>query len=121
MNRIKEIRRKCGITQIELCKTLEISQSSLSMWETGKFEPDLKSIFKMCEIFGCSSDYMLGRVDKEIVPPPPGREPEKPVLDNLYMHLAREAQDMRLPEEDVDMILDFARRMKEKNDRINNR
>ena len=114
MNRIKEIRQKAGVTQVELCKQLDITQSSLSMWEMGKFEPGIDSIFKMCEIFGCTSDYLLGRTGINYTP----QEGEEIRLDNLYMHLAQEAQDMALPEEDVEMILDFARRMKEKNDRI---
>lgn len=117
MNRIKELRKLKGVTQIELCKKLDVTQSALSLWESGKFEPDLKSVFKLCDIFECTSDYLLGRTDNNGYVMP--KEERK--VDNLYMHLAHEAQDLKLPEEDIEMILDFARRMKEKNDKIKNR
>lgn len=116
MNRIKELRKAKGITQVQLCKKLGIFQSSLSLWESGKFEPDLKSVFKLCEILECTADYLLGRTDENgyIL------SHEERKIDNLYMHLAQEAQDMQLPEEDIEMILDFARRIKEKNDKFKN-
>ena len=116
MNRIRKIRKEKEITQVALCKKLDVTQSALSMWENGKFQPDLKSVFALCEIFECTSDYLLGRTDENgyIIPK------EERQLDGLYMHLAQEAQDLQLPEEDVEMILDFARRMKEKNDKFKN-
>ena len=61
MNRIKEIRISKGIRQIELAQTLGISQSTLSTWENGRYEPDIAAINKLADYFGVSSDYLLGR------------------------------------------------------------
>ena len=61
MNRIKEIRLSKGIRQIELAQTLGISQSTLSTWENGRYEPDIAAINKLADYFGVSSDYLLGR------------------------------------------------------------
>lgn len=63
MNRIKELRKKAGIKQIDLCKQLDIAQGTLSGWENNKYEPDLTSIAKMAEIFDVSVDYLLGVSD----------------------------------------------------------
>lgn len=63
MNKIKELRKQSSIKQIELCKKLNISQGTLSLWENSLFEPDQKSLFLLCEIFNVSIDYLLGRSD----------------------------------------------------------
>lgn len=63
MNRIKELRNLYGIKQSDLCLQLGVSQGTLSGWENNKYEPDLKSIGKMCDIFNVSTDYLLCRTD----------------------------------------------------------
>lgn len=65
MNRIKELRKKFGIKQIDLCKQLGVVQGTLSGWENNKYEPDLGSLTKMAEIFDVSVDYLLGVSDIE--------------------------------------------------------
>lgn len=80
MNRIRALRKQSGITQNKLCAKLSISQPTLSGWENGKFEPDQKAIFTMCEIFDVSSDYLLGRDDTEYhynAPPAPTTDHSK--------------------------------------------
>ena len=65
MNRIKELRKKAGIKQIDLCKQLKVSQAALSGWENGKYEPDLTSLTKMAEIFNVTVNYLLGVPEPE--------------------------------------------------------
>jgi transcriptional regulator with XRE-family HTH domain len=77
MNRIKELRKRNNIKQIELCKQLGISQATLSGWENEKFEADLKSIKKMSNIFSVSIDYLLGTTDY----PLDGKEKAAPELE----------------------------------------
>lgn len=60
MNRIRENRRKMGLTQIELAKALNISQGSLSGYETGKIEPDVNTMRKMADLFGVTLDTLFG-------------------------------------------------------------
>ena len=63
MNNIKQLRKKHGMKQIELCRLLNIAQGTLSGWETGNFEPDVSALVKMSEIFGETIDYILtGRI-----------------------------------------------------------
>lgn len=68
MNRIKELRNLHGIKQNELCVKLDISQGTLSGWENGKYEPDLTSIGKLCDIFNVSIDYLLFRTEYTTCP-----------------------------------------------------
>lgn len=68
MNNIKKYRLQFGMKQIELCNILGVSQGALSGWENGRYEPDIKSMNKMAEIFNITVDELLGR-NIETVPP----------------------------------------------------
>ena len=60
MNRIREIRRKNGINQIELSKLLNVSQATISGYETGKFEPDNDTLIRIAGLFNVSVDEIIG-------------------------------------------------------------
>lgn len=47
--------------QTDLAKKLGIAQSTLSGWETGKFEIDNANLNKLALLFDVSIDYLLGR------------------------------------------------------------
>ena len=71
MNRIKELRNQKGRKQTDLCKQLGVTQGALSGWENENYEPDIKALKKMSEIFGVSVDYILCLTDE---PSPSGEE-----------------------------------------------
>jgi len=60
MNRIRELRKKRDLTQKELAKHLKVADSTLSYWEMGKYEPDIKALMKLSEFFQVPIDYILG-------------------------------------------------------------
>ena len=60
MNRIKLLRLKSGMKQSDLAEKIMVSQSSLSGYENGKFEPDSKTLLKIANAFHVSVDYLLG-------------------------------------------------------------
>ena len=47
--------------QADLAKELSVSRVSISRYETGERDPDIETILRLCDIFGCTSDYLLGR------------------------------------------------------------
>lgn len=57
---IKSLRLENNMTQSDLAALLFTSQDTISLWERGKSLPDVKSVIKMTQIFGVSSDYILG-------------------------------------------------------------
>lgn len=59
-NAIKELRLERGLGQKELGKLLGVGQTTISAWEMGKNEPDYRSIRTMAEMFGVSTDYLMG-------------------------------------------------------------
>lgn len=64
MNRIKEIRKKFGMSQRQLGQLLGVSQTTISAWETGRNEPDIGSIFVMADHFDTTPKKLMGYVDQ---------------------------------------------------------
>lgn len=61
--RLKELRNERGIKQRALAKTLDLSNSSISYWETCKQEPTAGALYKLACYFNVSVDYLLGLED----------------------------------------------------------
>lgn len=55
-------RENYGYTQEELSEMLGISRDTLSKWENGHRLPDIEQLQKICKIFNCDVDYMLGNI-----------------------------------------------------------
>ena len=58
--RIKELRTQAGLSQKELAKKLFIAQQSVGKWETGKNKPTPETVVKLAELFGVTTDYIMG-------------------------------------------------------------
>lgn len=61
MNRIKELRATNGMKQSDLAKLLNCSPTTISNYEVNIREMDAPTIRALCDIFGCTADYLLGR------------------------------------------------------------
>lgn len=64
MNRIREYRRKNGLTATELGELVGLSQSSISNFELGKCIPRIENLEKMADVFGCSVNDLLVREER---------------------------------------------------------
>lgn len=64
MNRIKELRQAEGWTQEDLAARLSVSYQAVGHYEREFRSPDIETIHKLCDIFGCSADYLLGRSEQ---------------------------------------------------------
>lgn len=62
-NRIKLLREELGLKQEELAQKLSVSPSAIGMYERNLREPNNELTLKMCEFFGVSTDYLLGKSD----------------------------------------------------------
>lgn len=61
-DRIKELRKEKGLTQEGLAKMLGLSaKSNIANYENGANAPSDEVKLKMCEIFNCSMDYLIGK------------------------------------------------------------
>ena len=64
--RIVELRKKQGLTQAELARTIGISRSALSLYEIEKREPDIETLGKLSTLFNVPVGYILGN-EHEII------------------------------------------------------
>ncbi len=64
MNRIKELRAKKNMKQGDLAAYLGVAQSTLSGWESEKYQIDNENLFKLSDYFGVSVGYLLGKEEK---------------------------------------------------------
>ena len=84
MVNLKIIREQHGKLQKDVAADLGIGLSTFSQYETGKREPDNKTLIKLADYFGCSTDYLLGRTDDprlEIKKAPPESSAEEYAKD----------------------------------------
>lgn len=106
--RIKLLRKQKGLTQKQLADLLDISASTVAMYETGRREPDTQTLNKFAELFGVSVDYLLGRekTDMERL------EENLARLDPRIQQAYRSLQEM--DEEDLAMTLELIKVIEER-------
>ena len=61
--RLKELRKKKGISQLRLAIELNTSQNTISRYETGEREPGIGELIKFADYFNVSVDYLIGRTE----------------------------------------------------------
>lgn len=61
--RLKYSREKNNFSQLEAAKKLGISNGTLSGYERDYRDPDTKMLEKMADLYGVTTDYLLGRSD----------------------------------------------------------
>lgn len=61
MNALRKLRKERNVTQKQLARALGVSESTISLYESGKHEPDHATLIKIADYFNVSIDYLLGR------------------------------------------------------------
>ncbi len=61
MNRLRELRLANNWRQEDLAQKLNTKRQTVARYEAGERRLDLDTIQKLCDLFDCSSDYLLGR------------------------------------------------------------
>ena len=81
--RLKSLRSEKGWSQQRLADELNLSKSSVNMYERGEREPGFETMEAIADTFNVDMDYLYGRTDVKIAEPiqfntstvPPGFEP----------------------------------------------
>ena len=63
--RIKELRTKNNLKQIELAEFLNVGQSTIAEIERGTNIIATPFLYSICKKYKISADYLLGRIDKK--------------------------------------------------------
>ena len=60
-NRIRELRKAKKMTMKQLGEAIDLAESTISQYETGKRQPDNATLCRLSDFFGVPIDYILGR------------------------------------------------------------
>lgn len=64
-DRIKQLRKKKGINQLQLAEAVGVKKNTVSTWERGTRKPDFAALQLLSDYFEVSFEYLLGSSDKE--------------------------------------------------------
>lgn len=87
------------MSQEKLAHMVGVGRTTVTMWETGKNEPDNATLMKLAALFGVSVDYILGRDETS------GAGIKIPVLGNVAAGIPIEAIQDIVDYEEIDAAL----------------
>lgn len=62
--RLKECRKKSGVSQEEVAKALNINVRTYKYYEAGGRQPSIEALVALADYFCVSIDYLIGRSDE---------------------------------------------------------
>ena len=105
--RLRLLRKNENLTMKELGAIVGVSESTISLYETGKREPDYDMLNKFADYFGVTVDYILGRDD--IKAEKPALQNERDPKDAFTYAMQNECRD--LTDEDKALLISMAKQL----------
>ena len=79
--RIANYRKERGLTQEELAEKCSVTPQAVSKWENGLTSPDISLLPLLGEVFGCTTDELLGvERPRTAMLAPAGFDPAKAIM-----------------------------------------
>lgn len=60
---MKAERTRLGMTIDDVASYVGVHKNAISRWENGQAEPFSSNLIKLCELYGCSAEYLLEQTD----------------------------------------------------------
>lgn len=102
---LKTLRKSKGLTQVQFAEIFNISSGTIAMWETNKRVPDTSMLIKIAEFFNVTVDYLLGKSEVPM-------SNSNNQLEDVYLSLAKTAQDEGIDPDDICLAIETIRAMK---------
>jgi len=64
--RLKALRKESRLTQEQLAKYLDVDQTLITKFENGSRAINVTMVDKLCSLFGCTQEYLLGQSEEYI-------------------------------------------------------
>lgn len=64
--RLKDLRKQAGLTQVDVAEKLGISQPAYASWERGVKKPTQENLVKISQVLNVSIDYLVGNSDEGV-------------------------------------------------------
>lgn len=62
--RLKELRKSKGLSQVALAERLGLSKSTIGAYETGDISPSIEALNTIADYFNVDMDYLLGNEEQ---------------------------------------------------------
>ena len=62
-DKLIQLRKQKNLKQADIAQHLKITRQAYTSYELGKREMDFYTLCKLCDFFGVTADYLLGRYD----------------------------------------------------------
>ena len=62
--RLKDLRKQAGLTQVDVAEKLGISQPAYASWERGIKKPTQENLVKIAQVLNVSVDYLVGNSEE---------------------------------------------------------
>lgn len=91
--KISTLRKKAGLSQVDLADKFSVSRQAVSKWETGEAVPEIAKLVALAREFGVSVDYLVSDDAAPSGPEQPAPQvspqsaPEKRTLRNILRRL----------------------------------
>lgn len=84
MIRLRELRLQQGLTMKQVGADLGLAESTISLYENEKRQPDFATLAKFADYYGVTTDFLLGRSDlRSPAPKSSSIDEEKEILRYL--------------------------------------
>lgn len=103
---LKKLRKGNGLTQKSLGNIIGVSESAISLYESGKRQPDQETLGKFASYFHVTVDYLLGREDE------PNETQKEPAVKDSELDPELISLMESLSEEDFQRVKDFVAGLK---------
>ena len=64
---IKNYRIRCGLSQVEFAKEINVTKQCVSNWENDNVLPSIEMLIKLADYFQVTTDALLGRNEYESI------------------------------------------------------
>ncbi|MFJ5766764.1 helix-turn-helix domain-containing protein [Lysinibacillus sp. NPDC093210] len=97
--RLKALRIGKKLTQRQLAEKINVTHVSISGYESGNRSPDTDTLQRLADFFEVSTDYLLGRTNKQALTPQEKEEAEfqafvnDPSLEKWYKELPKSREE----------------------------
>lgn len=65
--RLKELRKQQGLTQVQVAERLGLSKAIISSYEVASRHPSYGVLIKMAALYGVTTDYLLGLDNRRLI------------------------------------------------------
>ncbi|MBQ8763920.1 MAG: helix-turn-helix transcriptional regulator [Clostridia bacterium] len=59
--KIKALRLAGNYSQVDIAEKLSVTKQTISNWENNNIQPSIDMLVKIADLFGVTTDYLLGR------------------------------------------------------------